>query len=57
VPPRDANALALALASVLDKKWDAKAIAAHGGRSWDAVADELLAIFESLLSTRRISSL
>jgi glycosyltransferase involved in cell wall biosynthesis len=56
VPPRDANALALALASVLDKKWDAEAIAAHGGRSWDAVADELLAIFESLLSSRRISS-
>ena len=52
VPPRDSNALALALASVLDKDWNAEAIAAHGGRSWEAVAEELLAIFELLLSSR-----
>jgi glycosyltransferase involved in cell wall biosynthesis len=52
VPPRDSSALALALASVLDKKWDAEAIAAHGSRSWETVAEELLDIFESLLPSR-----
>ncbi len=48
VPPRDSGALALALASVLDKTWDAKAISAHGSRSWEAVSAEVLEIFQSL---------
>jgi len=48
VPPRDPGALALALAAVLDRTWDAAAISAQGSRSWSAVADELLGIFQSL---------
>jgi len=52
VPPRDSGALAQALASVLDRTWDAKAISAHGSRSWETVAAELLGIFESLVRTR-----
>jgi glycosyltransferase involved in cell wall biosynthesis len=51
VPPRDAGALAQALASVLDKNWDANTIAARGSRSWEAVAAELREVFDSLLST------
>ena len=53
VPPRDAKELAQALASVLDKTWDASTICAHGGRSWSAVARELLALFEKVVSTRQ----
>lgn len=48
VPRRDPAALAQALAAVLDRTWDAEAVSAHGSRSWSAVADELLEIFESL---------
>lgn len=53
VPPRDPSRLAQALASVLDRAWDAKAISAHGSRSWETVAGELLEIFESLISARQ----
>jgi glycosyltransferase involved in cell wall biosynthesis len=56
VPPRDPAALAQALTSVLDKSWDAGAISAHRSRSWDDVAAELLAVFESLLSQRRAAA-
>lgn len=53
VPPREPAALAEALASVLNANWDAAAISAHWGRSWNTVAAELLAVFESVLSNRR----
>jgi glycosyltransferase involved in cell wall biosynthesis len=53
VPPRDPAELAHALASVLDRTWDAAAISAHWSRSWDNVAAELLEIFESLVSARQ----
>jgi glycosyltransferase involved in cell wall biosynthesis len=53
VPPRDPSVLAQALAVVLDRTWDAKAISAHGSRSWEMVAGELLEIFESLVSARQ----
>jgi glycosyltransferase involved in cell wall biosynthesis len=53
VPPRDSSRLAQALASVLDKTWDANAISAHGSRSWETVAAELLEIFASLVSARQ----
>jgi teichuronic acid biosynthesis glycosyltransferase TuaC len=49
VSPGSPAELAQALASVLDRSWDAKAISAHGSRSWEAVAAELLEIFESLV--------
>lgn len=52
VPPRDAAALAIALASVLDTTWDAQAIAARGSRSWEDVATELMEIFQALVSAR-----
>ncbi len=52
VPPRDAGALAQALASVMDRTWDAQAISAFGSRSWDAVAAELMEIFASLAHAR-----
>ena len=53
VPPRDSGALAAALASVLDSTWDAKAISAQWGRSWEVVASELTEILESVLSTHK----
>lgn len=49
VPPRDCAALAEAIASVLDSRWNAGEISAKRSRSWDAVAAELLEVFESLL--------
>jgi len=49
VSPRSPAELAQALASVLDRTWDASAISAHGSRGWESVAAELLAIFESLV--------
>jgi glycosyltransferase involved in cell wall biosynthesis len=52
VPPRDAQALATALAKALDRHWDAEDVAAHGGRSWDTVAAELLSILEELVMAR-----
>jgi len=51
VPPRDPAALAQALASVLDRTWDAQTISARRSRSWAEVAEEMLEVFESLLST------
>jgi glycosyltransferase involved in cell wall biosynthesis len=56
VPPRDPAALALALASVLDRTWDAAAISAQGSRSWSAVAAELLEVFTSLTSNRQAAA-
>jgi teichuronic acid biosynthesis glycosyltransferase TuaC len=53
VPPRDSIALAQALASALDRSWDAVAVSARGGRSWNAVAAELLEIFESVAAVRQ----
>ncbi len=52
VPPRDTAALANALASVLDKTWDAADLSAHWSRSWNVVASELLSIFETLMASR-----
>ena len=53
VPPRDSGALAQALASVLNRSWEAESISAHGSRSWEAVADELLEIFLPLADRRK----
>lgn len=53
VPPRDSSALAQAMASVLDRRWDPNAISAKTSRSWDTVAAELLEMFESLVDSRR----
>jgi glycosyltransferase involved in cell wall biosynthesis len=56
VPPSRPAELAHALASVLDRTWDAAAISAHRSRSWSAVAAELLEIFESLVSARKTAA-
>jgi glycosyltransferase involved in cell wall biosynthesis len=56
VPPRDTPALARALASVLDRTWDAEAISAHCSRGWSDVASELLTIIQSLVSTRKAAA-
>ena len=53
VPPRDSGALAEALASVLDRTWDADDLSARGSRSWEAVAAELLDVFQMLVATRQ----
>jgi teichuronic acid biosynthesis glycosyltransferase TuaC len=53
VPPRDSEALTRALASVLDKTWDAAAISAHWSRSWSTVAAELRDVFEMVVSGRQ----
>jgi glycosyltransferase involved in cell wall biosynthesis len=53
VAPRDAGALAQALAAVLDQSWDAATISAYGSRSWEDVADDLLEVFEPLVAARR----
>ncbi|MFP5210240.1 MAG: glycosyltransferase [Acidobacteriota bacterium] len=52
VSPRDSESLAHGLEFALDKDWDENAIATCWGRSWEIVADELLEIFESVLSSR-----
>lgn len=52
VPPRDAGALAKGLSAVLDRSWDPVEISSIHGRSWHAVADEMLALFESLVPSR-----
>jgi teichuronic acid biosynthesis glycosyltransferase TuaC len=56
VPPRDSAELARALASVLDRTWDAAEISAHGSRSWSTVAAELLDVFESLVPNRQAAA-
>ena len=53
IPPRDSGALATAIASVLDRTWEAEAISAYWGRSWEIVASELMEIFESVVSSRQ----
>jgi glycosyltransferase involved in cell wall biosynthesis len=51
VPPRDSSALAQALASVLNRTWDANAISALNRRSWEDVAADVLEVFDSLVPT------
>lgn len=52
VPPHDVGALAQGLNAVLDRSWDPTEISSVHGRSWHAVADEMLGLFESLVSKR-----
>jgi glycosyltransferase involved in cell wall biosynthesis len=56
VPPREPIQLANALASVLDKSWDATAISMHRNRSWEAGAAELLEVFDALVSARKAAA-
>ncbi|MGA7831656.1 MAG: glycosyltransferase [Terracidiphilus sp.] len=52
IPPRDSAALAQALASVLNRGWDARAISAGHSRSWETVTEELFAAFETIVPVR-----
>jgi teichuronic acid biosynthesis glycosyltransferase TuaC len=52
-PPREPAKLAEALASALDRSWDAAAIAAQGSRSWSATAAELMEVIEALIAKSR----
>jgi glycosyltransferase involved in cell wall biosynthesis len=50
VPPRDPAKLAEALADALPRPWDATAIAAHYGRSWDDVGRETFEACQAVLA-------
>jgi len=50
VPPRDAAALRGALDAALSKQWDSAEIARASTRSWEAVADETLAVCRRVLA-------
>ncbi len=52
VPPRDGQALARGLDATLSRTWDSVEISKLRSRSWSAVADEMLALFESLTPAR-----
>jgi glycosyltransferase involved in cell wall biosynthesis len=56
VRPRNSIELAEAIASVLDTTWNAADISASRGRSWNAVAAELLEVFDSVVSRFRVTS-
>ncbi len=49
VPPRDAQALARGLDSALSRTWSPTEISNLHSRSWNTVADEMLALFESVV--------
>ena len=55
VPPRDAVALAGALAGVLDRSWDETALSRRFSRSWADVAADTLAACAEALAARRDS--
>jgi glycosyltransferase involved in cell wall biosynthesis len=55
VPPRDAAALAGALAAVLDRAWDETALSRRFSRSWADVAADTLAVCAEALAARRDS--
>jgi teichuronic acid biosynthesis glycosyltransferase TuaC len=52
VPPQNPQALAHGLNSVLDRTWNPAEISAVHGRSWNTVADELLAVFQALVPAK-----
>jgi len=52
VPPRNVEALAGALVKALQQPWDAAAIAARFGRSWNEVAAETLEVCSSVVKPR-----
>jgi glycosyltransferase involved in cell wall biosynthesis len=56
VPPRDSVALARALESVLNRSWDAHAIAGTQGRSWNRVAEEMMEINDRIISEYKARS-
>lgn len=54
VPPRDATALAGALAAVLDRDWDEAALSARFSRSWADVAAETYAACAEAIASHRV---
>ena len=53
IPPRDSRALAGAIETAMDRRWDEHSISEQFRRGWDEVADELLRICELALQQRR----
>ena len=56
VPPRDAPALAAALAEALERDWDAQAMSRAMSRGWDQVAAETLAACRAVLGATRAAA-
>jgi glycosyltransferase involved in cell wall biosynthesis len=54
VPARDAVALELALDEVLERRWDADALASHHNRGWQDVSNDVEAILRGVLASRRL---
>jgi glycosyltransferase involved in cell wall biosynthesis len=52
VPARDAAALAVGLADVLDRSWDESGLARRFSRDWDAVAEDTLAACREAMAGR-----
>ncbi|MGC4053302.1 MAG: glycosyltransferase [Paludibaculum sp.] len=52
-PPREPRALAAALDSALDRRWDTETIAASARRGWDAVARQTLDVCRAALAAPR----
>ncbi|HJW46513.1 MAG TPA: glycosyltransferase, partial [Lysobacter sp.] len=50
VAPRDVGALVPALARVLERRWDERALAARFSRSWNQVAQETLHVCHEALA-------
>jgi teichuronic acid biosynthesis glycosyltransferase TuaC len=56
VPPRDSEALAVALREALTRPWDEEAISSRFKRSWNQVAIETLEVCTEALSIRHGAS-
>jgi glycosyltransferase involved in cell wall biosynthesis len=52
-PPRDPRALAAALDTALDRRWDTETIAASARRGWDTVARQTLDVCRAALAAPR----
>jgi teichuronic acid biosynthesis glycosyltransferase TuaC len=53
VAPRDSRALAQAIQTTMERKWDERSISEQFHRGWDEAADELLSICELAVQQRK----
>jgi teichuronic acid biosynthesis glycosyltransferase TuaC len=53
VAPRDSAALAAALETALERRWDERLVSEQFQRSWDKAADEMLGVCELAVQQRR----
>ncbi len=52
IPPRDSRALAAAIETAIDRRWDEHSISEQFRRGWDEAADELLRICDLAMQQR-----